>query len=144
MSEPTTVLLVAIGLLWVAAGTSAALVRSGIGLRVAAGLSFTGGAGALTAGVMELVDHAVVRLELSSGVAGAVALVLTPLGAVFLVALGLVAMAIAANVPRSHRAGPGTGTYLVAYHLALVASLLILLAGTVTVFLVAWETMTAA
>lgn len=135
-------LLVAAVVLWAGAALTAILGRSIPGVRMASVLSCTGGGAALVAGVAELATRAQAQIALSSGVAGSVTLVLTPLAAVFLMALGLVAMALGANFPRSHEPGTATTTYLVSYHLALLASLFVLLAGTVTVFLVAWESMT--
>lgn len=144
MTQPITGLLVAAAVLWAGAAMLACIGRSQLGLRAASGLSFAGGGAALISGVIELVTRAQVQLGVSSGVAGAVTVALTPLGAVFVVALGLVAMALGANFPRAHTPGMATATYSVSYHVALLASLFILLAGTITVFLVAWETMTLA
>jgi hydrogenase-4 component B len=65
-----------------------------------------------------------------------------PLAAAFLVLLGLVTLAVGLYVPRYHPPESGTAVYLCAYNLAVIASLSILVAGDVTTFLVAWETMT--
>jgi hydrogenase-4 component B len=56
--------------------------------------------------------------------------------------LGLVALAIGLFAPRYHERVTGSAWYLPAFNLALLASLAVLVAGNVVVFLVAWESMT--
>jgi len=90
---------------------------------------------------MVVVRHSPAHLNLGGNLIGQTSFSLTPVAAVFAVALGVVATAIGAYLPRYHQAGTGTSVYLTAYHAALIASLGILCAGTVTLFLVAWESM---
>ena len=127
---------------WIVAGAVAVAVPQGSGLRSAASLSSLGGILALAAGVWIVVGHLTWQLHVGGGVAGEVGLRITPLSGVFVIALGLVAAAIGAYLPRYHRAGPGTGAYLLVYQGALIASLVVLAASSITVFLVAWESMT--
>jgi hydrogenase-4 component B len=127
---------------WIVAGAVAVAVAQGSSLRSAASLSSLGGILALAAGVWIVVGHLTWQFDVGGGVAGEVGLRITPLSGVFVIALGLVAAAIGAYLPRYHRAGPGTGAYLLAYQGALIASLVVLAASSITVFLVAWESMT--
>ena len=127
---------------WIVAGAVAVAVPQGSGLRSAASLSSLGGILALAAGVWIVVGRLTWQLHVGGGVAGEVGLRITPLSGVFVIALGLVAAAIGAYLPRYHRAGPGTGAYLLVYQGALIASLVVLAASSITVFLVAWESMT--
>ena len=127
---------------WIVAGAVAVAVPQGSGLRSAASLSSLGGILALAAGVWIVVGHLTWQFDVGGGVAGEVGLRITPLSGVFVIALGLVAAAIGAYLPRYHRAGPGTGAYLLVYQGALIASLVVLAASSITVFLVAWESMT--
>ena len=127
---------------WIVAGAVAVAVAQGSSLRSAASLSSLGGILALAAGVWIVVGHLTWQLHVGGGVAGEVGLRITPLSGVFVIALGLVAAAIGAYLPRYHRAGPGTGAYLLVYQGALIASLVVLAASSITVFLVAWESMT--
>ena len=127
---------------WIVAGAVAVAVPQGSGLRSAASLSSLGGILALAAGVWIVVGRLTWQLHVGGGVAGEVGLRITPLSGVFVIALGLVAAAIGAYLPRYHRAGPGTGAYVLAYQGALIASLVVLAASSITVFLVAWESMT--
>ncbi len=127
---------------WGGALLTAAAARWRIGLRACSGLSALGGGLAAAAGVAVIASGRVGTLTLERGVAGTLVLRTTSLAAVFLIALGLVAVAIGLYAPRYHSPGPGTSAYQAAYTLALVASLGVLLAGSVTTFLVAWEAMT--
>lgn len=74
-------------------------------------------------------------------IVGTLSLRIDPLAGAFIALLGLVAAAIGLFAPRYHRAGVGTAIYLMAYNLALLASLGVLVAANVTTFLVAWESM---
>ncbi len=142
MSTVILGLLLAAAVTWLLAGAIAAAVQRRVGVLGAAGLSSLGGAMALAAGLVAVVGRTPAHLNLGQGPAGQTSFALTPMAAVFVVALGLVAAAIGAYLPRYHRPGRGTSLYLLAYHGALVASLVVLCAGSVTVFLVAWESMT--
>ena len=101
-----------------------------------------GGAAALAGGVSSLLSgNSRVVIAGGSVVVGTLQLQATSLAGVFAALLGLVAVAIAAFVPRYHEPGRGTALYLAVYNLALLASLAVLAAGNVVTFLVAWETM---
>ena len=108
-------------------------------------LSGLGGAAALYGGAWSLI-FGNSRLVTAGGsvVVGSPQLQVTSLAGVFVALLGLVAVAIAAYAPRYHEPAPGTGLYLGAYNLALLASLAVLAAGGMVTFLVAWETMAVA
>jgi formate hydrogenlyase subunit 3/multisubunit Na+/H+ antiporter MnhD subunit len=112
------------------------------GLRACCVVSGLGGAAALAGGVISLLsgDSRVITAG-GTVVVGSLQLQATSLAGVFVALLGLVAVATAAYVPRYHEPAPGTGLYLAAYNLALLASLAVLTAGNVVTFLVAWETM---
>ena len=129
---------------WAATLIAAAAGRWPIGLRACSWLSAVGGVLAAASGVAVIASGRVGALTLERGAAGSLVLRTTPLAAVFMVALGLVAVAIGMYGPRYHLPSPGTSAYQAAYTVALVASLGVLLAGSVTTFLVAWETMTIA
>jgi hydrogenase-4 component B len=112
------------------------------GIRMCCALSGLGGAAALAGGVASLLSgNGQVVTAGGSVVVGTLQLQATSLAGVFAALLGLVAVAIAAFVPRYHEPGRGTGLYLAVYNLALLASLAVLAAGNVVTFLVAWETM---
>jgi hydrogenase-4 component B len=127
---------------WLAAGATAVLGRGPLGLRLAASLSVLGGLAAVAGGVGVVATQVTLHLTIAGSLVGLVSVRVNPMSAVFVIALGLVAMAIGAYMPRYHHPGAGTGIYLLAYHGALVASLAVLAAGSITVFLVAWESMT--
>lgn len=138
----TTTLLALAAALWVVAAGTGALAGRRLGVWIAASTSGLAGAAALGGGVLLLLGGRSYRGTVAGNpVVGDVTLRATPLAAVFIALLGLVAVGIACYVPRYHRAGPGTAVYLVVYNLALLASLALLVAGTVVVFLVAWESM---
>jgi len=111
-------------------------------VRACCAVSGLGGAAAVAGGVASLLsgDSRVVTAG-GSVVVGTLQLQATSLAGVFVALLGLVAVAIAAYVPRYHEPGRATGLYLAVYNLALLASLAVLAAGNVVTFLVAWETM---
>ncbi len=112
------------------------------GIRVCCAASGLGGAAAVAGGVSSLLSgNGRVVSAGGSVVVGTLQLQATSLAGVFAALLGLVAVAIAAFVPRYHEPGRGTGLYLAVYNLALLASLAVLSAGNVVTFLVAWETM---
>lgn len=137
------VLLAASAALWLLAAVIAGLwgVRM-VGIWTAAVCSGLGGVAALCGGVVVMLRPRAMTMTVGGNpVVGTVTLRLTSLAAVFVALLGLVTVGLALYAPRYHRAGRGTATYLAAYNLAVLASLILLLAGTVTVFLVAWESM---
>ncbi len=111
----------------------ATLALRGRGADLLLGRSSSGGVPAGQAGMGHQLD-----------VAGHLALHATPLAAAFVALLGIVALAIGLYAPRYHEASRGTAAYLCVYNVALLASLAILIAGDVTTFLVAWESMTLA
>lgn len=137
------------------AALAAWLIGAGVGLgstrlmflRLSSALSALGGAAAVACGAVVAAEGrptTVVRVVAGAGgdPVGTLGLRVTPLAAVFLVLLGLVALAVAAYAPRYHPPAAGTALYLCAYNLALAASAVVLLASNVTTFLVAWESMT--
>jgi hydrogenase-4 component B len=113
------------------AGVRACCAISGLGGAAA----LVGGAGALLSGNTRVVSPG------GSAVVGTLQLQVTSLAGIFAALLGIVAVAIAAYVPRYHHPSGGTALYLAAYNLALLASLVVLAAGGVVTFLVAWESM---
>jgi hydrogenase-4 component B len=138
----TTALAATAGL-WLVAALLGPLASSRVGLRVVAALSSLGGLAALVGGVTVAAGGLRDQWTLGAGnLVGALTLRLEPLAGVFLVLLGLVAVAIAWFGPRYHSPSGGTATYLCALQLALLASLTLLVAGDAVVFLVAWESMT--
>ncbi|MGH9170771.1 MAG: proton-conducting transporter membrane subunit [Acidimicrobiales bacterium] len=106
--------------------------------------SSLGGVACLAGGIMIAVDgHGTATANLSPNVpVGGLVLRATPLAAPFLVLLGLVVVAIGLYAPRYHHLERGTTAYLCAFNLATIACLAVLVAGNVTTFLVAWESMT--
>jgi hydrogenase-4 component B len=142
-----------LGVLYIAAGAWAAAALAGLltartaaGLRACCALSALGGAAAAADGGWSLVygDTAVTAPGGPTVVGGPLQLQATSLAGVFAALLGVVAVAIACYVPRYHPPSPGTGLYLAAYHVALLASLGVLAAGGMVTFLIAWETMSLA
>lgn len=135
-------LLVAAAGLWlVGAVASLGAVRR-TGLLASAVVSGVGGAAALGGGVLlMLAGHTLDRTLGATTTVGTITLRATPLAGVIIALLGLVALAIGCYIPRYHHPGTGTATYLAVYNLALLASLAVLVAGNVAVFLVAWESM---
>ncbi|MBO0771054.1 MAG: hypothetical protein J2P35_06305 [Actinobacteria bacterium] len=125
-----------------AALTALAGAGSRAACRAACAFSALGGAAAVAGGVSMLLwgDSHVVTLG-GAVVAGTLSLQASSLAGIFAALLGLVAVAIAAYAPRYHRPGPGSGAYLAAFNLALLASLAVLAAANVVTFLVAWESM---
>jgi len=113
------------------------------GLRACCGLSALAGAAAATAGGWSLIygNTHVVAPGTATIVGGPVQLQLTSLAGVFVALLGVVAVALACYAPRYHEPSRGTGIYLAALNLALLACLGVLAAGGMVTFLVAWETM---
>ncbi len=137
--------------LWAAAGAWALAALLGLGgtrrssMWASATSSAAGGLAALVGGVMlAMSGTATATLRAAASTTGSLVLRATPLSAAFLVLLGLVALAIGCYAPRYHRPGVGTAAYLFVFNAALLASLAVLVAGNVTTFLVAWESMTLA
>ena len=126
---------------WLAAAVVALTATRSIGLRAAAALSSAGGIAAAVCGVLLAVHGAGTTLHLGSTTVGAATFRIAPLAAPFIVLLGAVAVANGLYAPRYHDPGRRTSAYLIAYNLALVASLAVLAAGDAVAFLVAWETM---
>jgi len=123
--------------------TAAALIALTDAKRSAAILGGAGGILALIAGVKVLLITPTPESKTLGGndIVGELTLRLTPLAGVFIATLGAIATGIAWYAPRYHPSGRGTALYLFIYHLALLATLTVLVAGTVVVFLVAWESM---
>jgi hydrogenase-4 component B len=139
--------LYAAGAAWVAAGLAGLLgCRSAAGIRACCALSVLGGAAAVAGGGWSLLygDTPVVAPGGPTITGGPVQLQATSLAGVFVAVLGVVAVAIGLYAPRYHLPGRGTGLYLAAYNLALLACLAVLAAGGMVTFLVAWETMSLA
>jgi hydrogenase-4 component B len=112
------------------------------GVRACCVVSGLGGAAALAGGVSALLSgNSRVVTAGGSVVVGTLQLQATSLAGVFMALLGLIAVALAAYVPRYHEPSHATGLYLAVYNLAVLASLAVLAAGNVVTFLVAWETM---
>lgn len=138
----TAVALIAAVALWAAAAVASLGARRGLVVRIVGGLSAAGGAASAIGGGSLLLRSRVGTFAGSGQqVVGALSLRVHPLAGAFIVLLGIVAVAIGLYLPRYHHPGGGTAVYLVAYNLALAASLTILVAGNVPTFLVAWETM---
>jgi hydrogenase-4 component B len=130
---------------WAAAAALALGASRRVSLTLTAWVSSAGGLTALVGGVLlALKGAATGTLASSSGPVGGLVLRATSLASAFIVLLGLVALAIGLFSPRYHKPGKGTATYLSAYNAALLAALAVLVAGNVTTFLVAWESMTLA
>ena len=134
---------------WFAAALTGLLAgRPKAGLLACCALSAVGGAAAAAGGGWSLVygNTPVVTPGGASDaiVDGPLELQMTSLAGVFVALLGVVAVAIAWYAPRYHEPARGTGVYLAAYNLALLACLAVLTAGGMVTFLVAWETMSLA
>jgi hydrogenase-4 component B len=135
------------GAAWVAAALAGLLAaRTPAGLRVCCALSAAGGAAAAAGGGWSLLygDTSVVSPGGATVTASQPQLQATSLAGVFTALLGVVAVAIACYAPRYHEPSTGTGIYLAAYNVALLACLGVLTAGGMVTFLVAWETMSLA
>ena len=132
---------------WLAAAVAGLLAGSWRpGLRACCGLSALAGAAAAAAGGWSLVygNTPVVAPGPATIAGGPLQLQMTSLAGVFVALLGIVAVALALYVPRYHEPSRGTGVYLAACNLALLACLAVLAAGGMVTFLVAWETMSLA
>lgn len=139
----TVYLLVAAAAVWVAAALVSIGARRQRFVRVGGVTSAVGGV-LCSAGGISLLLHSQVVTYISGGqgqVTGTFGLRIHPLAGVFIVLLGIVAVSTGVYAPRYHHAGGGTTVYLLAFNLALLASLAVLVAGSVPTFLVAWETM---
>jgi hydrogenase-4 component B len=138
--------------LWAAAGCWAIAAGAGLGgsggrafVRLSTASSSAGGLAALVGGILlALSGSSTPPLTAHPSVAGSLVLRAAPLSAAFIVLLGLVALAIGFYAPRYHHPSTGTAAYLFVFNVALLASLAVLVAGNVTTFLVAWESMTLA
>ena len=132
---------------WLAAAAAGLLIgRTAAGLRACCALSGAGGVAAAAGGGWALFyGNTTVTSAGGSTVIGAtLQLQATSLAGVFTALLGVVAVAIALYAPRYHSPSGGTGLYLAAYNLALLACLGVLAAGGMVTFLIAWETMSLA
>jgi hydrogenase-4 component B len=128
--------------LWLLAAALGLTTARRVGLVTSAAASSVGGLAALLGGVGLLLRTQPLAATLGAGhLVGGLSLRATPLAGVFVALLGLVALAIGWFAPRYHQARAATAPYLVSYNLALLASLGLLVAGNVTTFLVAWESM---
>jgi hydrogenase-4 component B len=142
MSVPYLLIVAAAG--WLTAAAVAMLATRPTGLRLCCACSAAGGAGALLGGVGLLTEARTLTDTVGANpIIGSVQLRATPLAAVFIALLGLVAIGLALYAPHYHHPGRETACYLAIYNLALLASLTLLVAGSITVFLVAWESMAA-
>jgi hydrogenase-4 component B len=129
--------------LWLAAAAAGFAARRSSALLLSSAMSALGGAAVLTGGGLVAIHGAGAARTVAGGnIVGAFTIRLDPLAAVFIALLGLIALAVGLYAPRYHEAGRGSAWYLPALDLALFASLGVLVAGNVTVFLVAWESMT--
>jgi len=126
---------------WLAAACIALAAGRIVGLRAAAWLSGAGGIVAVVGGVLLAIHGSGATLHLGSSTVGAATFRIEPLAAPFIVLLGAVAVANGLYAPRYHEPARGTAIYLLAYNLALLASLAVLVAGDAVAFLVAWESM---
>jgi len=120
--------------------------QTAAGLRACCALSAAGGVAAAAGGGWALLygDTRVVSAGGATVVGATLQLQATGLAGVFTALLGVVAVAIALYAPRYHSPSGGTGLYLAAYNLALLACLGVLAAGGMVTFLIAWETMSLA
>lgn len=142
----STHLLWAAGLAWLLAAGLALGASQKVFLWAAGVVSATGGAACLVGGVLLALNGRASATAVlgADNVVGRLDLRAVPLASAFLVLLGLVTLAIGCFAPRYHRPERATAVYLCAYNLAVLASLAVLVAGDVTTFLVAWESMTLA
>jgi hydrogenase-4 component B len=132
---------------WLAAAVTGLLTaRTAAGLRARCALSGAGGVAAATGGGWALFygNSQVVSAGGATVIGPTLQLQATSLAGVFTALLGIVALAIALYAPRYHPPSGGTGLYLAAYNLALLACLGVLAAGGMVTFLIAWETMSLA
>jgi hydrogenase-4 component B len=143
MITAAAICLLAAAALWLIAVTVGLAGTHRPALQVAAVSSAVGGGVTLAGGLLVAIHGAGASRTIGSGnLVGAVTLRLDPLAAVFVALLGVIALAIGLYVPRYHSASYGSAWYLPVFNLALLASLAVLVAGNVVVFLVAWESMT--
>lgn len=143
MSRAIAALVIAAAAAWLAGAMVGLSATARAGLRAAAGCAGTGGVCATVAGGLLAVHGSGTTLRLGAGPVGAATFHIAPLAAPFILLIGLVATANALYAPRYHQPRRGTSIYLLVYHLALVASLAVLVAGNAVTFLVAWESMAA-
>ena len=132
---------------WLAAAATGMLTaRTAAGLRACCALSGAGGVAAAAGGGWALFygNSQVVSAGGATVIGPTLQLQATSLAGVFTALLGIVALAIALYAPRYHPPSGGTGLYLAAYNLALLACLGVLAAGGMVTFLIAWETMSLA
>ena len=132
---------------WLAAAATGLLTaRTAAGLRACCALSGAGGVAAAAGGGWALFygNSQVVSAGGATVIGPTLQLQATSLAGVFTALLGIVALAIALYAPRYHPPSGGTGLYLAAYNLALLACLGVLAAGGMVTFLIAWETMSLA
>jgi hydrogenase-4 component B len=141
VTDAIGVLAITAAALWLAASGAGACSTHRAGLLGSATLSGLGGAAAAGCGVLLAIHGSGTTLQLGSSFVGSASFHIEPLAGPFIALLGLVAVANALYVPRYHEPSVGTAAYLVAYELALIASLAVLGAGNVVTFLVAWESM---
>ncbi len=128
--------------LWVLAACVSATGNHALRLRLTSLIGGAGGLACLVGGLSTLLGGSVLHWRLgAANPVGAMVLRATPLAAVFVCLLGLVSLSMALYAPRYHHGDGSIGGYLAAVQLAELASLALLVAGNVTVFLVGWESM---
>lgn len=141
MTHLTAALIIAAAGAWLAAAVTAAGAVRLVGIRLCAALACAGGVCATVGGALLAIHGAGTTLRLGAGPVGAATFHIAPLASPFILLIGLIAAATALYAPRYHQPSQATAAYLAVYHLALLASLAVLVAGDVVAFLVAWESM---
>jgi hydrogenase-4 component B len=144
VSSISATLFVVAGALWAVAAMLALAATRQVGIIAAAAVSGIAGAAAVAGGVIVAADGASNSLTLGGDPVGRFAVQAQPLASPFIALLGVIAIAIALYAPRYHSPRPATAAYLCGYNLALLASLIVLVAANAIVFLVAWESMALA
>jgi hydrogenase-4 component B len=140
MTGLTLAIIAAAGYLAAAAASLLAVRR--VGQSVACAVSAAAGATTLVAGVMMLLSDRTRTLRVGAAtVVGQLVLRGSPLAGLFLAVLGLIGVAVAGYARRYHHHGRGTAVYLAVYQLTMLACVGVLIAGTVPMFLIAWESM---
>ena len=132
---------------WLAAAATGMLAaRTAAGRRACCVVSGAGGVAAAAGGGWALFygNTPVTSAGGATVIGATLQLQATSLAGVFTALLGIVAVAIALYAPRYHSPSNGTGLYLAAYNLALLACLGVVAAGGMVTFLIAWETMSLA
>lgn len=138
----SAILLLAAAACWAAAAAIALAAHHAGAVRGTGAVCALGGLCCAVGGALLLTDTTTHHFTTGgSAVAGSLSLDTRPLAGAFVALLGVVALGAGLYAPRYHRPGRGSVVYLVAFQLALIASLAVLLADNVATFLVAWESM---